>query len=274
MANRHFAALADVWKHLPLAELLRVNPPRHYWETHAGSAQYVLSESPTRLHGAIRFLTRASSDPDLAHCAYLDVLRAMPGKYPGSPTIAMQILGRGASYLFCDIDPESARDLRAACHKLNVRVVEADGVITIASEAASAEQQPGDVFVHIDPYLPDERRSPSSQTPVELAASLARSGHRVLYWYGYDEANRRGWARDEIAQMAPGTSLWCGDVLIPSPFVYPGRPGAWGCGIVLANMTGAEADVCGRLGRALERVSADDILAANEPDRLTFEVLD
>jgi 23S rRNA A2030 N6-methylase RlmJ len=274
MANRHFAALGDVWKHLPLAELLRANPPRHYWETHAGSAQYLLSGSPARLHGAIRFLTRAPSDPDLAHCAYLEVLRAVPGKYPGSPSIAMQVLGCGASYVFCDIDPESVRDLRAARGKLNVRVIDADGVREIAREAVSAKHSPHDVFVHIDPYLPYERLSPNSQTPVELAASLARSGHRVMYWYGYDEVSQQGWARHEITQMAPGTPLWCGDVLVPSPFVYPERPGAWGCGIVLANMTNDEADLCGRLGRALERASADDVLASNEPDRFTFRVVE
>ena len=33
--NNHFAELGDVWKHLPLAEILRVDPPRAYWETHA-----------------------------------------------------------------------------------------------------------------------------------------------------------------------------------------------------------------------------------------------
>jgi hypothetical protein len=37
-------------------------------------------------------------------------------------------------------------------------------------------------------------------------------------------------------------------------------------------MANDEADLCGRLGRALERASADDVLAANEPDRLTFRV--
>jgi hypothetical protein len=36
--NNHFAELGDVWKHLPLAEILRINPPRQYCETHAGSA--------------------------------------------------------------------------------------------------------------------------------------------------------------------------------------------------------------------------------------------
>jgi hypothetical protein len=38
--NNHFAELGDVWKHLPLAEILRINPPRHYWETYAGSPSY------------------------------------------------------------------------------------------------------------------------------------------------------------------------------------------------------------------------------------------
>ena len=57
--NTHFAELGDVWKHLPLAEVLRVNPPLHYWETHAGSAYYALTASPSRLHGVLRFLALA-----------------------------------------------------------------------------------------------------------------------------------------------------------------------------------------------------------------------
>jgi len=40
MANRHFAKLADVWKHLPLVAVLSIERPRHYWESHAGNALY------------------------------------------------------------------------------------------------------------------------------------------------------------------------------------------------------------------------------------------
>jgi len=64
-----------------------------------------------------------------------------------------------------------------------------------------------------------------------------------------------------------------GDLTIPSPFVYPERSGIWGCGVVLANMTGTEIQMCARLGAALERVSADDVLIGNEPTRLTFAVI-
>ena len=273
MANRHFGALGDVWKHLPLAEVLRLNPPLHYWEAHAGSAAYTLTESPTRLHGAFRFLSCAPDDAELAACSYLDALRAVPGMYPGSPSLAMRALGRGASYLFCDTDPESVQSLRKAGAHIGIRVVEEDGVSTVRREAAFAAVSPSDVLVHIDPYEPHERLTPDSMTPVELAASLARRGYRVFYWYGYDSIDGRGWAREEISRLAPGVDLWCGDLTIPSPFVYPERSGIWGCGVLLANMTATEAQMCAQVGRGLERISADDVLASNEPARLEFAVI-
>src|SRR5689334_4140187 len=87
--NNHFAELGDVWKHLPLAEILRINPPRQYWETDVGSATYALTESPSRLHGALRFLSCAPCDPDLRDCAYLRALRSLSGVYPSSPALAL-----------------------------------------------------------------------------------------------------------------------------------------------------------------------------------------
>jgi hypothetical protein len=274
MANRHFAKLGDVWKHLPLAEILRLRPPSHYWETHAGSPAYSLTASPPRLHGAVRFLSVAPSDPTLQTCSYLEALRSTPGIYPGSPTLAMRVLGNGASYLFCDRDADSARDLREKGTDCRIRVVEGDGVSTILREADNAGLDPSEVFVHIDPYDPNERLTPASLTPVELAGSLAARGYRVFYWYGYESLDQRGWARHEISRRAQSVDLWCGDLLIPSPFVFPHRTGVWGCGVVLANASAAETQVCTGLGAALERISVDDVLEDNEPSRLAFAVIE
>jgi hypothetical protein len=271
--NNHFAELGDVWKHLPLAEILRVDPPRAYWETHAGSASYPLTESPSRLHGALRFLSLAPYDPDLRSCAYLAALRHEPGVYPGSATLAMWSLGASASYLFCDVDPRSAASLRDASGGLDVRVVDADGVSAIEREAQLARVDARDVLVHIDPFEPFERLSRDSRTPVELAGWLADVGYRLVYWYGYDSVERRGWARDVIAGLAPDAELWCGDVLIPASLVYPGMSGAWGCGVVLANATETETRICERLGRGLERISEDDVVDGNDPSRLSFRVI-
>ena len=86
--NHHYGEMGDIWKHLPLAEILRLNPPRHYWETHAGSAFYPLTETAARLHGVYQFLQMAPLDPELEASAYLQDLRAMPRFYPGSPMLA------------------------------------------------------------------------------------------------------------------------------------------------------------------------------------------
>lgn len=271
--NNHFAELGDVWKHLPLAEILRINPPRQYWETHAGSASYALTESPSRLHGALRFLSCAPGDPDLSDCAYLRALRSSPGVYPGSPALALQALGQSAAYLFCDVDSESAAALRTATAGFAARVIEGDGVSAIYREGQLARVDPGTVLVHIDPFDPYERVTSQSKTPVELAAWLVPAGYRLFYWYGYDSVERRGWAHKEISRLVPGVDLWCGDALMPACLVYPGTTGAWGCGVVLANATSSEARACERLGRALERISETDVVTGNDPPQLTFRVI-
>jgi len=273
MANRHFANLGDVWKHLLLAEVLRLNPPQHYWETHAGSPTYPLSESPARLHGALRFLAYASSDPDLLGCGYMEALQAQPGIYPGSPAIAVRQLGAKASYLFCETESESVAALRLATLHHDARVVEGDGVVAIAREMARRRVEPGSVLVHIDPYDPRERLSTSAMTPLELAASAARQGYRLFYWYGYDSMRERGWASDAISRLAPGIDVWCGDMLMPAPFIYPERMGPWGCGVVLANMTAIEATTCAQLGVVLERISAGDVATDNEPSCSSFTII-
>ena len=271
--NPYFGDLGDIWKHLPLAEILRLNPPRHYWETHAGSASYPLTPTLARQHGVLRFLHYAPGEPELQDSSYLRALQEYPELYPGSPRLAMRALGQEASYVFCDIDPESAASLRSEVAGLDARVVEADGVSAIADEAQRTPVEPRDVLVLIDPFLPFERFTPDSQTPVELAASLAAAGYRLFFWYSYDNVEQRGWARDQLASLAPGVDLWCGDTLMPASFIFPDRSGPWGCGIVLANATPAEQSACQQLGHALEHLSATDLLSGNDPPRLSFQLI-
>jgi hypothetical protein len=270
--NQYFGDLGDVWKHLPLAEILRVNPPLHYLETHAGSAHYPLTASPARLHGALGFLACAPGEPELQDSAYLQALYATPDVYPGSPMLAIRALGQKASYILCDIDPESTASLSAVTAGLNARVIEGDGVSAITREVELERVDPADVMVHIDPFEPHERFAANSKTPIELAGWLADAGYRVFYWYSYDSVEKRGWARDAIAGLAPDVELWCGDALMPASFIFPDRSGAWGCGVVLANATSVEVGVCERLGHALERICASDVLNGNDPARLRFQV--
>jgi 23S rRNA A2030 N6-methylase RlmJ len=133
----------------------------------------------------------------------------VPGVYPGSATLATLALGRSASYVFCEVDPGSAASLRQAGAGLDVRVVDTDGVAAIERETRLPRVDARDVLLHIDPFEPFERITPDSRTPVELADA----GYRLVYWYGYNSVERRGWARDMIATAparragaAPSTS--------------------------------------------------------------------
>jgi 23S rRNA (adenine2030-N6)-methyltransferase len=98
MANIHYARIGDVWKHLPLAEVLAVERPGSYWESHAGSSSYPLTRSPQRDYGVFLFLERADRSKALKGSAYRRLLYlresgGIPPAYPGSPMIAMEMLG-------------------------------------------------------------------------------------------------------------------------------------------------------------------------------------
>ena len=82
MANRHFAKLADVWKHLPLVEVLSIERPRRYWESHAGSAVYEMADDAERRYGALTFIEVAALQPALA-----------PLSLSGAPALDARTLG-------------------------------------------------------------------------------------------------------------------------------------------------------------------------------------
>lgn len=150
MANRHFAQLADVWKHLPLVEVISIERPNRYWESHAGSATYETLDDAERRYGALTFLEVAPRRPALARSRYLTHLRAMcdpPGElapYPGSPLLAALELGSTCSYVLCDLDPDSVADLRSAARRLDLAsrtevVVGADGMTALHEALTSSD---------------------------------------------------------------------------------------------------------------------------------------
>jgi 23S rRNA A2030 N6-methylase RlmJ len=162
MANVHYAKIGDVWKHLSLAEVLRIGCPRRYWESHAGSSSYPLTRSPERDYGAFAFMERTDRSPGLEGSAYARLLARHCGgdapTYPESPLIAMELLGDAAEFLFCDLDTESLRTIADDARVLGlasgrVRLVAGDGVSTLGRELAGLTEAAG-TFLQVDPYHP------------------------------------------------------------------------------------------------------------------------
>jgi 23S rRNA A2030 N6-methylase RlmJ len=277
MANRHFGNLADVWKHAVLVEVLEREPPGWYAETHAGSGAYTVVNDGEREFGVLRFLEVAPRFAALARSRYRAIAASYverdPGLYPGSALLAMTVLGDASSYLLCDLDQESMTDLRRWSRGLGLRrceVAEADGMTAVAARLDSAAREP--MLVHIDPFDPDAR-APGGYSALELAARVADSGSRLVYWYGCDEPGAQGRAHKQLATVTRAP-LWCGEVMVTgaSDSLRDLGRTTTPCtsGIILANVQATTAGACAALGNALSAAYADAVLPDGRPASLAF----
>lgn len=281
MANQHFAKIADVWKHLPLVEVLTIERPTVYAESHAGSAQYPLTRSAERDYGVFWFLDHADESSATAGSSYRAVLSKLtthgryPSIYPGSAELAMMVLGTGATYILCDTDSGSAASLREGAMHAGLlertRIVQDDGRTVVWNEAESSPEL-HDWAVHIDPFDAFGLGMRGGPSAVDLARRLGQKGALVAYWYGYSEPDRARWAWGEIASpiRRDVSSVWCGHVTFAEP---ESDSAILGCGVLLINAGQKSLDRCEELGRGLERIYQDAALPSGHRGSISFEAL-
>ena len=207
VANVHYAKIGDVWKHLPLSEVLRIEVPRRYLESHAGSASYPLTPSAERSYGVLHFLSEAARSPVLDASVYRRLLRGfgeggVPKIYPGSPLIAMTLLGskdgyaQGEQFVFCDLDGTSLSTISEDAHELglpedHLRLVEGDGIATLGRELEKlSKEEAAATFLHLDPYHPLEAGDDGA-TSLDLLGRATTLGTKCMLWYGFDSRRRR-----------------------------------------------------------------------------------
>ena len=282
MANVHYAKIGDVWKHLPLAEVLRIERPGYYWESHAGSSSYPLTRSPERDYGVFLFLERAGSSAALEDSAYRQLLYLCGSgrtlqTYPGSPRIAMELLGNAAEFVFCDLDGQSlatiAQDARAlGVPSGRVRLLHGDGVSALEEElAALAEEEASTTFLHVDPYRPLDPGH-GGQTPLGLFARAARRGAGCMLWYGFDARHARADVLEAMRERIAG-GAWYGEVSLRAEDLSEVGfdPGVLGCGVVVCNVGEEALGACSRLGEALAEAYAGARLPNGSDGALEFE---
>lgn len=274
MANRHFAGIGDVWKHLPLGELLSSLAVDEYWESHAGCATYPLSPSEARDYGAYRVLEQAECSAAVARSAYAQILRAhaAQGRYPGTPQIALELLGRSPAHLlFCDTDPDSVATITQAAHELGIdpsrlTVSDDDGVMALSAALDAVEEwDASGVFVLIDPHDPFGDTD-SRTTPLDLFFRCALAGARALLWYGFETLEEQRGFMDHTHPVCTRHGLeptdgrlWRGEVY-PAFLEHPDHrpdPALIGAGLICANLPPTARAACEEAGRAMEDVYRD-----------------
>jgi 23S rRNA A2030 N6-methylase RlmJ len=292
MANVHFAEIGDVWKHLPLAEVLAIERPDRYWETHAGSALYPLTPSPRRDYGVYWVLAHASHAPTIDRSTYVRLLRHLgaggpDGHYPGSAYIAMAVLGVTArEYRLADSDPESIADLRPTAVRLvgrdRVAVIMGDGVVALLEGFSTLEPVAArTTLALIDPYQPFERTA-AGLSPAELWARLAGRGVKAMLWYGFETVTDQaaitagiGAALDRQNVESCAIPVWAGEITVAGfgSHLPSWNPGVPGCGIVCANLSEQATAACEELGTALRSIYARALLPNGDDGSLDFRTL-
>jgi 23S rRNA A2030 N6-methylase RlmJ len=237
MANPHFANLGDVWKHLLLTEVISWLRPGHYVETHAGSAMYRLAGDAERGLGAGMLLSASCDAGALRSSPYrqhvLELARGAEPSYPGSPLLAMMLLGSACRYVFCDTDPASVADLQAARERLGLQgraeVIHGDGIgqtaTLLRADALSAAS-----LVHVDPF--DFRAAgPGGLSALDLVTCLAAARVPVFAWYGLTSQSAAHELFREVAIAAPAAEAWCAELRVGGPRASAAGIGR-GCGVI------------------------------------------
>jgi len=297
MANVQYAKIGDVWKHLPLAEVLEIEAPRRYLESHAGSASYPLTPSAERSYGVLHFVSGAGRSPVLDDSAYRRLLLrygegGVPMVYPGSPLVAMTLLGsgegyaRGEEFVFCDLDGGSLSTISESARELglpedHLRLVEGDGIAALGRELGNlSREEASAAFLHADPYQPLEAGEDGA-TSLDLVGRAAALGTKCMLWYGFDSRRNRGEmlgtltsCADAMREDAPDhRRLWVGEVSLRAEDLSEVGfdPGVLGCGVVLCNVGEETLRVCARMGDELASIYEGTRLPNGADGSLVFE---
>jgi 23S rRNA A2030 N6-methylase RlmJ len=274
MANVHYGKIGDMWKHLPLAEVLSIEKPSIYWESHSGFAYYPLMRSADRDYGVFYFLKEAKKSATLKDSAYQQLLKRYaenrrPIIYPGSPLIAMSLLQtQSEKYLFCDTDENSLNNITETYKDIGIpdKIVEvknADGVSTVYEAFSTLNSNDASkTVVHIDPYDTFETGK-NGLTSIELFCQASKRGVKAFIWYGLGSINDHSIFLEYLMQTFKKSNfnpaahnLWLGEIQLTAfkDVCSNYNPGVFGCGIICGNLSDKSLSVCKQLGEGLEQI--------------------
>lgn len=254
MPYRHAGEIGDIWKHLPLCDILAIEQPLRYIETNSAFPYYILPEKPQLDYGVHFLMKKAEMKPSLIDSAYYKALQSFQENplthYIGSPGLAMTILKDIAhQYIFCDLELEPLAQIHSFSDGLgiggNVVTVHGDSIdfgFRLMSELTK------DDLMFLDPYQPFDHNAAGSSF-FDLFIALAKGGYRCVLWYGYDTlpgkaqiASSLNHAMTRIEcekHRLKGVNVFLKSLQTDKVSINPGVPG---CGILIANLSESSAE--------------------------------
>ncbi|WP_455587020.1 hypothetical protein [Bacteroides sp.] len=239
----HYGKQAEVWKHLPLCDIIALERPTVYVETNSAYADYTLSGTPEQQYGIYHFLEKGKQHPIKDSLYFQQEYKAMQtNKYIGSPGLVMSILKDNSKYIFFDLDNEALQSIDAfgKSHNLTNRI-ELHNQDSIAGMIELLPSLPKTTLIHIDPYLINVP-GPNGYTYLDIFKQATELGLKCFLWYGYQTLNEK----EELEQLIKSTcnnnaihSLSCHELTlcIIERETQPCTPGVMGSGLLTSNLS-------------------------------------
>lgn len=258
MPYKHSGEIGDIWKHLPLCEILQLEQPIRYHETNSACAQYILPSNAATAYGIYTVLNY--NNKSLQSSKYLSIVKEnehiQNRRYLGSPALAMRILGEKTNYFFHDIESAALQNVLAYAQEnnldKNISIFNGDSIHTVLAEKYLLSQ---DDFLLIDPYTLAASNEHGENYYDVLHKTLA-SNAKGLLWFGFDCFADRDTIYAEFKRIAESHnslltaySLWQQSMMDSSCAVNPGVPG---CGLVAFNLSAASFHILHQYLHVLE----------------------
>lgn len=244
MSYRHYGEIGDVWKHLPLCEIIKEIRPKLYIESNSAYPFYHLDQTSERGYGIEYFLAHAPRSPLLAQSLYYQITATEHPKkiYLGSPGLAFTLLGGNANYLFCDLEGEALQEIEAYGTSLGLgkRVTLHNGDAVEYCFANIAEW-PAETLVFLDPCSILEK-TVAGRSFFDLFLETMQRKVPAVLWYGFD-TRRQQQALHEVfvKTLKSGSGVALAEINLANigldqPTI---NPGVAGCGLLMANLDSA-----------------------------------
>lgn len=259
MGYAHFGKQAEVWKHLPLCDVMVNEMPQVYIETNSAYADYLLTSTPEQMYGIYHFIEKAKDNVLLKNCGYfqLENTAMKDNIYLGSPALAMNIFREKIDkYIFYDIDREALRCVERYAENNSLK----ERTETICQDSRIGMKEllkslPPSTFIHIDPYeIIDEASNGYSY--LDLFIEAADLGLKCFLWYGYNTLNEKDQLNRQLKEkvkFSTSNHILCKELTmeIIEKETIPCNPGILGSGLLTCNLSDSSSKMICDYGNLL-----------------------
>ena len=249
MPYTHFGEIGDLWKHLPLCEILNEIKPSAYIDTNAAGIWHKLTHSANQQYGIEYFYNNIECSDILQDSVFYTTIESVNPKnelryYFGSPGLALLTLRFSSNtFLFFDIESAPLQQINEYAEQLQI----SKKIATVQTDATAKllellPQYDKDTFVFIDPYNAFETTA-SGKTFFELFLEVISKGNPSMLWYGFNTLHQRDAIfkvinNSNIMQECNSKTCCCIEIHLHEiqKEIIPFNPGILGCGIIAAHI--------------------------------------